>query len=83
MTIEQTIEIPADRRLVLDLPEDIPAGTAKMTLSISPQVKPVTMSRQAAFDPRLEGAVDPAMYGKGAVTGDIIGPFYDAWEQGR
>jgi hypothetical protein len=71
MTIEQTIEIPADRRLVLDLPEDIPAGTAKITLSISP------------FDPRLEGSVDPAMYGKGAVTGDIIGPFYDEWEQGQ
>jgi hypothetical protein len=27
MTIEQTIEIPADHRLVLEMPHEIPAGT--------------------------------------------------------
>ena len=28
MTITQTIEIPADRRLTIDLPPDVPAGAA-------------------------------------------------------
>jgi hypothetical protein len=83
MTIEQTVEIPADHRLILELPQEIPAGKAEITLSISPKARPVKAPRQTAFDPRLKGAVDPAMYGKGEVTGDIIGPFYDEWEKGR
>jgi hypothetical protein len=34
MTIEQTIEIPADRRIYLDLPPQIPAGKARITVQI-------------------------------------------------
>jgi hypothetical protein len=36
MTIEQTVEIPADRRLILDLPlpETIPAGPARVVTTI-------------------------------------------------
>jgi len=37
MTIEQTIEIPASRRVFLNLPLDLPTGKAKIT--ITPQVK--------------------------------------------
>jgi hypothetical protein len=33
MTIEQTIEIPASRRLVLELPEETPIGTAKIVIT--------------------------------------------------
>jgi hypothetical protein len=33
MTIEQIIEIPADRRLVLDLPREIPAGRVRITFT--------------------------------------------------
>jgi hypothetical protein len=38
MTIEQTIEIPADRRLHLDfdLPRTIPAGAAQFEITITP-----------------------------------------------
>jgi hypothetical protein len=38
MTIEQTVEIPANRRLTLDLslPESLPWGEAKVKLSIKP-----------------------------------------------
>ncbi|WP_461248468.1 hypothetical protein [Treponema sp. R6D11] len=38
MTIEQTVEIPANRRLTLDLslPETLPWGEAKVKLSIKP-----------------------------------------------
>jgi hypothetical protein len=33
MTIEQTVEIPASRRLVLELPEETPIGTAKIAIT--------------------------------------------------
>ncbi|MCC8166627.1 MAG: hypothetical protein LIQ31_10870 [Planctomycetes bacterium] len=31
------------------------------------------------FDLRLEGIVNPAVFKKGKITGDIIGPFHDVW----
>jgi hypothetical protein len=37
MTIQQTIEIPADRRVYFDLPRTIPAGAAKFKLIITPK----------------------------------------------
>lgn len=36
MTIEQTIEVPADRRVFWEIPETIPRGMAKITLHIMP-----------------------------------------------
>jgi hypothetical protein len=33
MIIEQTVEIPADRRLVLDVPPEIPTGRVILTFS--------------------------------------------------
>jgi hypothetical protein len=41
MTIEQTIDIPADHRLHLDmlLPESVPEGRVKIKLSIKPFLK--------------------------------------------
>jgi hypothetical protein len=35
MTIEQTVEIPVNRQLVLDLPPEIPAGRAKAALTLT------------------------------------------------
>ena len=32
MTMEQTIDIPADHRLILDIPKKFPAGTAQMII---------------------------------------------------
>jgi len=32
MTIEQTIEIPADHRLILDIPKEYPVGTAQVII---------------------------------------------------
>lgn len=31
------------------------------------------------FDPRFEGLVNPATFGKGKILGDIIGPFHEEW----
>jgi hypothetical protein len=39
MTIEQTVEIPADHRVVLNLPEYIPPGMADMEITIMPRKK--------------------------------------------
>jgi hypothetical protein len=36
MTIEQTVEIPADHRLYIDVPPYIPEGKATITFSIAP-----------------------------------------------
>jgi len=36
MTIEQTVEIPADRRIFLDLPPELPIGMAKVELTLTP-----------------------------------------------
>jgi hypothetical protein len=41
MTLQQTVEIPADHRLFIDVPEEIPVGTATFRLEwIKPPVKP-------------------------------------------
>jgi hypothetical protein len=36
MTIDQTVEIPASRRIFLDLPQDLPVGKAKVELIFTP-----------------------------------------------
>ena len=36
MTIQRTVTIPADRRIVLDLPETAPSGKSYVTLTITP-----------------------------------------------
>jgi hypothetical protein len=40
MTIEQTIEVPADRRIFLDLPLEMPIGRVKMKLIVAPETLP-------------------------------------------
>ena len=39
MTIEQMIEIPANRRIILDLPLELPVGKAKVELTITPETE--------------------------------------------
>jgi inorganic pyrophosphatase len=46
MTIEQTVEIPADHRLTIEVPPEIPAGKATITVSISPRENTIKISRQ-------------------------------------
>lgn len=35
------------------------------------------------LDPRLEGLVNPAAFRKGKITGDVIGPFHEEWEESK
>jgi hypothetical protein len=37
MTIEQTIEITADRRIILEVPPEVPAGRAQVTIQFPAQ----------------------------------------------
>ena len=37
MVITQTVEIPANRRIFLDLPHDLPVGKAKVELNVIPE----------------------------------------------
>jgi len=37
MTIEQTVEILPDHRLILDLPVELPTGMAQVELTITPR----------------------------------------------
>jgi hypothetical protein len=52
MTIQQTVTIPADRRLHLDLPRDTPTGEAELVITWK---HPLT---QAEFDAGLECPLD-------------------------
>jgi hypothetical protein len=47
MTIEQTVEIPASRRVTFDLPFSVPIGTAKAELTLTPELAaaPVPVER--------------------------------------
>jgi hypothetical protein len=43
MTITQTVEIPVDRRLVIDVPPEIPAGKAILI------IKPATEDKETVY----------------------------------
>jgi hypothetical protein len=56
MTIEQTVEIPADHRLIIDVPREIPAG--KAILSFTPviaQRSDDTTAEMSAIETPSEG----------------------------
>ena len=49
MTIEQTIDIPPNHRLELDLPFELPVGRAKVELTIIPEKKENYKEGKTAF----------------------------------
>jgi hypothetical protein len=49
MTIEQTIEIPSNHRLVLDLPFELPIGKAKVAVTIISEKTKPTGGGHSAF----------------------------------
>jgi hypothetical protein len=85
MTIEQTVEIPESRRITLDLPPQVPAGKARITVNIIEFPHAASPEHKEARDEIpdwLKGIVSPALFRKGEILGDIIGPFHDEWENG-
>jgi len=49
MTIEQTIEIPPNHRLILDLPAELPVGSARVELTVTSERNEPTTKRKSAF----------------------------------
>jgi DNA-damage-inducible protein J len=39
MIIEQTVEIPADRRLTINVPSEVPTGTVILTFTPKPEIE--------------------------------------------
>jgi hypothetical protein len=66
------------------MPAEIPAGKAWFRIDIQEQMdqKPTDAEYPPDFDMRLKGGINPKLYGKGKILGDIIGPFHDIWENG-
>ena len=49
MTIEQTVDIPPNHRLELDLPFELPVGRARVELTIIPEEKENPAKGETAF----------------------------------
>jgi hypothetical protein len=49
MTIQQTIEIPSDHRLVLELPYELPIGRARVELTVTPEKRKPIADGKSAF----------------------------------
>ena len=71
MTIEQTVEIPPSRRLILEIPEEVPAGRAQVIIQF-----PVK------GDVQTVGAVPPEA--KGQINNEafrcVLSRAYGAWK---
>jgi len=77
MTIEQTIEIPANRRITLEVPRTVPVG--KTILSFTP----VSVSQTADISPRttiedIRRLLQKEMTEKGTLT--VTAANGDGWE---
>ena len=68
---------PANKAHLLQAVEDIHNGKNLVMVPHESDVQGT--SKPMDFDPRLTGSVCPHLYGKGLITGDIIGPFHDEW----
>jgi hypothetical protein len=49
MIVEQTVEVPADHRIFLEIPETIPQGKVKLAFYITPLEAESPESKGAAF----------------------------------
>ena len=55
MTITQTVEIPPDRRLTIEVPREIPVGSARLELNVIPFAK-----KEEKAEPHLKTLVGVA-----------------------
>jgi hypothetical protein len=49
MTIEQTIEIQPNHRIVFDLPFELPTGRAKIELTVIPEKEKASSEKKSVF----------------------------------
>jgi hypothetical protein len=77
MTIQQTIDVPADRRVYFDLPRDIPVGAAKIEFTIIPFRAPrfEDTLQPKKFDPVKAKAAHERMCGMFETDGHEVDRF--------
>jgi hypothetical protein len=84
MIVEQTIEIPADRRITVNLPGDVPTGEARVKLSIMHKTKsaekPLKMSRQMRKMMKLYGCLKDSSAFEGNAV-DIQRQMRSEWDR--
>jgi hypothetical protein len=85
MSITQTVEVPAGRRLTIDVPQEIPAGTVVLTFTPvreavpsaaekkEPAVKPPILAERfpGIIDPNIPTPITDRLLGVLAGAGDI------------
>ena len=65
MTVEQTIEIPASRRITLDVPPQIPAGRTIISFTLASVQRTQTASPTRKPISEYFGILSPGVYGDG------------------
>jgi hypothetical protein len=60
MTLEQTIDIPADRKLYLELPETVPSGRTKVIINFETLSPRTVTPNPGKFSPELQAAIKEA-----------------------
>lgn len=72
MAIEQTVEIPANRRLTIDVPCEVPTGRTILTFTPDPTLTPNRKPISQYF-----GILSPETYGDGV---DYQRKLRDEWD---
>jgi hypothetical protein len=91
MTITQTVNIPADHRLVIDVPREVPEGRAVLAFTLTPEQRsdqagecpicaahrdPVTGEER--FNAKTVAAIEE---GRAMMRGEIPSKLYDSLEE--
>ena len=65
MTITQTVEIPPDRRVVLEVPREVPTGSVVLSFTAPAETESITEKLNGYYknhSSRLDGDVKAAAY---------------------
>ena len=54
MAITQTVEVPADRRITLEVPREVPMGQVILTFTPAPAVKPYAKAEEKSEERDIE-----------------------------
>ena len=64
MSVTQTVTIPADRRLVIDVPREVPVGRTVLAFTPAPEKKPADIRSDCAVASET-GAADDSWFERG------------------
>jgi hypothetical protein len=67
MIIEQTVEVPVSRQLIIEVPREIPAGRTILTFTPAPIQKTAAEKHNSDSISKYFGIHSPLIYGDGVV----------------